>query len=211
MSRHLDNTIWTNPNYPNPISPDEDVILMVREDLAIIIYKAVGLYSIYFVLLLLRLFFEALSFSLWLNIYDFALNALGALLVAVFIIIFHNYYLSLQVITTERIIDIDQTGLFKREINSTYLDTIQDVTDKKTNLLQLFFNYGNVTTQTSGRTGSEGSGDISGFVFNNVPNPSDIAHLIQVLISQGGRDKLKQAAKYEAAELQQILNRKSFL
>jgi hypothetical protein len=208
-NQNQDSYIWDNPNYPNKTSQDEDIILLIREDIIILIFKAVGLYFIFFGLLFFRLIAISFSDRLWLYFFDFALYSIATMLTVQFLVMFHNYYLSLQIITNKRIIDIDQTGLFRREINSTSLDNIQDVTKKKTSIPQLFFNFGDVIVETAGRTGSEAKNAPNGFVFNNVPNPAEISHLIQVVREKNVNQRAIDQARIEASYLEQILHRKS--
>jgi hypothetical protein len=208
-NENLDSHIWNNSNYPNKTTDDEDVVLLIREDVIVLIFKAIGLYAIFFGFLFFRL--AAMSFNdrLWLYFFDFALYSIATILTVQFLVMFHNYYLSLQIITTNRVIDIDQTGLFRREVNSTSIENIQDVTHKKTSIVQLFFNFGDVIVETAGRTGSEAVGAPNGFVFNNVPNPAEIAHLIQVLREKNVSSRAVDQARIEAQYLEQILHRKA--
>jgi hypothetical protein len=70
------------------------------------------LYAIFFVFLILRLFVGYVEDTTMIYFFDFVMYLSASILTAVFIVVFHNYYLSLQIITNERIIDIDQRGLF---------------------------------------------------------------------------------------------------
>jgi len=203
-----DHLIWDNKNFPNKTTEDEDIILLVREDIVVLIFRAVGLYLVFFILLLLRVFAAGIGEIFWISLYDTFLFGIGLLLTVGFLVIFHNYYLSLQIITSERIIDIDQTNLFRREVSSTTISKIEDVTHKKTGILNLLFNYGDVIIQTAGRTGFEAGEGVSGFVFNNVPSPADIAHLIDTLQQKEERDDVTRNAKIQADELQKALSKK---
>jgi hypothetical protein len=211
MSAYLDSQIWNNPNYPNKTTQDEDIILLVREDISILIFKAIGLYAIFFVFLILRLFVGYVEDTTMIYFFDFVMYLSASILTAVFIVVFHNYYLSLQIITNERIIDIDQRGLFSREVNSAVLENIEDVTHRKTTVLQLFFNFGDVIVETAGRSGNEAGGGVNGFVFNNVPNPSGVAHLIEIVRQQNSTRMVNQAAEAEAKALQQVLHKKAMI
>jgi hypothetical protein len=211
MSSYLDKKIWDNPNYPNKTTESENIILVVREDIAILIFKAIGLYAIFLVFLALRLLVGFAADTVFIYFFDFVMYTAAAMLTSVFIIMFHNYYLSLQIITSERIIDVDQLGLFRREVNSAVLENIEDVTHKKRTMLQLFFNFGDVIVETAGRSGSEAPGGVNGFVFNNVPNPAGVAHLIEVVRQQNADHSVSKAARIEAEELQKVLQRKALI
>lgn len=74
-----------------------------------------------------------------------------------------NYYLDVWVITSKKIIDIDQGGLFRRKESFLYLDKIQDVTIRTSGLLPTLLNYGNIVVQTAGVSGE--------FLITGIPNP----------------------------------------
>ena len=65
-------------------------------------------------------------------------------------IIWIDFYLDEWIITTERIIDIDQRSLFSREISEFRLENVQDVTIEIPNMIATFLKYGNITIQTAG-------------------------------------------------------------
>jgi len=209
---NLDNYIWDRKSFPNKTRPDEDIILLVREDILIPIFKAIGLYLGFFLLLILR-FVLASSVDknsyVWLTAFDTFLYTLASFFLLSILFTFHNYYLSMQIITSFRIIDIDQVSLFKREVNSTAIEKIEDVTHIKKNLFNLLINYGDVIVQTAGRTGGEADTNINGFVFNNVPNPQEIANVIDQIIQTYDQDRSIDNAKKQAQALQKVLNRKT--
>lgn len=62
---------------------------------------------------------------------------------------FVDYYLDTWVVTTGRILNIEQQGLFKRVSSELNLSSIQDVTAEIKGPLQTFFKYGNVYVQTA--------------------------------------------------------------
>jgi membrane protein YdbS with pleckstrin-like domain len=61
-----------------------------------------------------------------------------------------NYYLDVWVVTSERIIDIDQQTLFHREVISARLEKIQDVHVEVGGILPTFFGYGKLILYTAG-------------------------------------------------------------
>lgn len=62
---------------------------------------------------------------------------------------FVDYYLDTWIVTTARIINVEQHGLFKRTASELNLSSIQDVTAEISGPLQTFFKYGNVYVQTA--------------------------------------------------------------
>lgn len=62
---------------------------------------------------------------------------------------FVDYYLDTWIITTARIINVEQHGLFRRTASELNLSSVQDVTSEIRGPLQTFFKYGNVYVQTA--------------------------------------------------------------
>ena len=65
-------------------------------------------------------------------------------------IIWINYYLDSWIITTDRVIYIDQKSLFYREVSEFMLDRVEDVTVEVPGMLATFLRYGNIRIQTAG-------------------------------------------------------------
>jgi uncharacterized membrane protein YdbT with pleckstrin-like domain len=61
-----------------------------------------------------------------------------------------DYYLDKLIVTNQRVIEIEQRGLFSREISSLNLENIQDVTIDTHGIIQTFFKLGDIHIQTSG-------------------------------------------------------------
>jgi hypothetical protein len=80
------------------------------------------------------------------------------------------YYLNTYVITIDRIVDINQVGLFNHTISELNLEKIEDVTSEVHGILGHIFDYGTVYVQTAGT--------VDRFEFDNVPNPGKITKVI---------------------------------
>ena len=74
-----------------------------------------------------------------------------------------DYYLDVWYVTNERIISVDQRGLFNRHISSTRLEMIQDVSVEVPGLLQTLLHFGTIRLATAGPEKS--------FVFRGVGRP----------------------------------------
>lgn len=106
------------------------------------------------------------------------LYAIGVLFVSLYYIgawlgyyhAFVDYHLDLWILTDQRIIDIEQKGLFDRVIAELNIMKVQDVTAEVHGNIQTFFDYGNVYIQTAAEQ--------QRFIFQNVPHPEEIARLI---------------------------------
>lgn len=63
-----------------------------------------------------------------------------------------NYLLDIWILTSERLIDIEQFGLFSRRISTLQIDKIQDVTVAVSGVIEEIISSGNVSVQTAGET-----------------------------------------------------------
>lgn len=85
-----------------------------------------------------------------------------------------DYYLDVWVITNERIVNIEQRGLFSRHISAHRLYRIQDVTSEVKGFLPTLLHYGDVHVQTAGPNPR--------FVFRQIPNSYDVTRKILSLV-----------------------------
>lgn len=74
------------------------------------------------------------------------------------------------VITNRHIVDVDQIGLFNRDVSTLRLEEIQDVSAKLNGVLQTTFKYGTLIIQTAGER--------ENFVFDYVPDPYGLENYI---------------------------------
>jgi uncharacterized membrane protein YdbT with pleckstrin-like domain len=205
--QNYDDLVWNKNSFPKKIEEDEDIILIIREDIVLIIYKGLSLYLGFFALLIIRVFLSNFD-SVWIFLYNSLMYGIATFLLVIFTIMFHNYYLSLQIITNKRIIDIDQKGLFRREVNSISLESIQNTTHNKNSFLKTIFNYGDVVVETSGEQTKESATGTSGVVFNNVPNPSEVANILDKIKESANDKEIEKTAKLQAEYLAQSLSKR---
>jgi len=97
--------------------------------------------------------------------------------------VFIDYYLDVWIVTTKRIIDIEQRGLFNRVVAEHSLEKIQDVTGAQKGLIQTIFKFGDVFIQTAG--------EIQRFDFHQVKNPFEVVRIINSLL-QKKEERLEQ-------------------
>ncbi len=83
---------------------------------------------------------------------------------------FVDYHLDVWVLTDQRIINIEQQGLFDRTISELNLSKVQDVTSEVHGHIQTIFDFGNVYIQTAAEQ--------QRFAFLQVPNPEEVARLV---------------------------------
>jgi membrane protein YdbS with pleckstrin-like domain len=89
---------------------------------------------------------------------------------------FIDYYLDIWVITNDRIIDMEQRGIFARTITEFDLFQIQDITTEINGLAATLFHYGNISVTTSSSN--------SGIVFYQIPDPNSIRSKIITLAEE---------------------------
>jgi uncharacterized membrane protein YdbT with pleckstrin-like domain len=106
-----------------------------------------------------------------------------------FITTFIDYYLDAWIVTNDRILNVEQHGLFSRTVSELDLARIQDVTSEVHGVLPSIFKYGFVYIQTAGEK--------ERFVFEQVPKPHEIRKHILELVE---KDQRKQAATMHPAQ-----------
>lgn len=83
---------------------------------------------------------------------------------------FTDYYLDINIVTNDRILDINQKGLFGRSVAELDLTRVQDVHSEIKGIIPTLLNYGSVEVQTAA---SE-----ENFHFEQVPGPHKVRQRI---------------------------------
>jgi uncharacterized membrane protein YdbT with pleckstrin-like domain len=83
---------------------------------------------------------------------------------------FIDYHLDIWIVTDQRVISIEQQGLFNRVISELNIGRVQDVTSEMKGKVQTFLHFGQVRIQTAGEE--------EHFVFEQVPQPDQVARVI---------------------------------
>lgn len=105
------------------------------------------------------------------RLYSLAILAASAYYLSVYLLFlsqFIDYYLDIWIVTNDRIVDIEQFGLFSRTISELDLFRIQDVTTDVHGVFPTLLGYGNVSVKTASQN--------IDIVFYNVPDPNRIRH-----------------------------------
>lgn len=165
------------------IGAEETIVRIVRRHWFDILKQ----YLIFFGLLVL-LVTAAIVFPLFLSEAEiermsplvFFVGSFLALLSWVYMaLIWIDYYLDAWIITSERIVNIEQKGLFVRHVSELKLQNIQDVTTEVEGLIPTVLNYGEVHIQTAAEQ--------TRFLFRNVPDPYAIKGEIMRLQKEAKR------------------------
>ena len=96
-----------------------------------------------------------------------------------FCIFFVDYFLDAWIITNMRILDIEQKGLFNREISECYLSNIQDITVVIDGVVPTFLNFGYLRIRTAAEKRE--------FIFQQIPDPNKVKN---VILSQYNEQRL---------------------
>ena len=83
---------------------------------------------------------------------------------------FTDYYLDINIVTNDRILDINQKGLFGRAVSELDLTRVQDVHSEIKGIIPTLLNYGKVEVQTAATE--------ENFHFDQVPNPHKVRQRI---------------------------------
>ena len=96
--------------------------------------------------------------------------------------LFLDYYLDSWIVTTRRIINIEQNGLFGRTVSELRLYRIQDVTATVNGFTKTMFNFGEVEIQTAGEK--------ERFAFEEISQPNEVAKKILELSECDRKDHI---------------------
>jgi len=96
---------------------------------------------------------------------------------------FLSWFFNVNVITDERIIDINFPSILYKDISETKIDRIQDVSAKTGGFIRSLFNFGDVAIQTAGT--------IPEIYFEAIPNPGRVSQVLNDLILEEEKEKLE--------------------
>ncbi len=158
---------------------DESVILFLRQHIIILIPKII------FGILLLFVPVTVFPFLLRVLESPIVIPAGYVIVLTVFWYVaifgylltgFMHWYFNIYIVTEERIIDIDFLFLLYKKFAEARLEKIQDISFRTGGIMATVFDFGDVMIQTAG--------ELPNFIFEKVPNPSDVVHVIGELMEQ---------------------------
>lgn len=91
-------------------------------------------------------------------------------------LIWIDYYFDIWIITSKRIINIEQKGLFMRKVSELTYDKVQDVTTSVNGVIPTIINFGDVKVQTAGNSDE--------FIFQTVSDPYNVKNMIMEQIQK---------------------------
>ncbi|MFC1597961.1 PH domain-containing protein [Patescibacteria group bacterium] len=156
--------------------PNEHVILLLRRHWTILARDVVQLAASLLlppVIIVILFLLTDIRLEPGTALYVVVVEALSLYYLFSFLAYFHDfvdYHLDIWVVTDQRIVSIEQVGLFNRVISELNMLRVQDVTSEIKGKVQTFLDYGQVHIQTAGEEAR--------FVFEQVPHPSEVAKVI---------------------------------
>ncbi len=97
-----------------------------------------------------------------------------------------DYYFDVWIVTNERIVNIEQKGLFARSISELRFSRVQDVTSSVSGLIPTMLNFGDVYVQTAAEQ--------ERFIFRQVGDPFAIKDEVMRLSREATRDDMRDLA-----------------
>jgi len=176
--------------------PNEHVLLLLRRHWSILLMHGV----VCFVLLIIPLVIDTAISELYADFHSGSFYPLFTLVFwlylmgiwTYFFVGWIDYYLDAWIVTNDRIINIEQNGLFNRVISEQRLYRIQDVTAEVKGPWKTMLNFGNVYIQTAG--------EMERFVFEDVPEPYQVKKILIELQDTAQEIEYERQAEIEAQE-----------
>lgn len=163
------------------LNGDEEIVLLLRRHWFVLVAK----YLFWAMLALVPIIAYVLVRG---SLFDFSHNALAyAVLVLVTSMyylflwvsaynIFIDYYLDLWIVTTHRIIDIEQRGLFNHVVSEQSLENVQDSQSSTQGIFSTLLDYGDVLVQSAGAKNL--------VLFQDVPDPARVSRILSKLATE---------------------------
>lgn len=173
----------------------EQILLIVRrhwfnifQNLFAVLIMVLLLFVSYFYLPFLFPIFQSDAYN---SLFMFLENLFAMIVWILFFLVWIDYYFDVWIVTNKRVVNVEQKGLFSREVSELEFEKIQDVTTEVLGIIPTFLNYGNVCIQTAGEK--------EHFTFADVADPYRIKDLIMNL--------QKELQRKERSELGSMLRR----
>lgn len=150
------------------LEQNEYVIIIARRHWFVPVLKTLGLLFS----LLIPFFFSSLFISLADSLKIIGNPAIFSMIVLIgwfFIawniafIVWTNHFLDVLIVTNLHIMDIDQIGLWHREISTVQLSKVQDISSKTEGIIASLLDYGDLEIQSAG--------SLTNFIVKGVQKP----------------------------------------
>jgi membrane protein YdbS with pleckstrin-like domain len=126
--------------------PEEKVVASYKRHPIVLV---AGFFQALAVVIIVVIFFILFGFQI-ISVVSFIIGVIAIVLISLANLFI--WYNDLYVLTDQRIIDVDQKGLFSRTVSETTLDQIQEVKVEIKGFMENVLGYGTVIVQTAGPT-----------------------------------------------------------
>ena len=179
QEEHFSKYMYSRTHFPNQ-KPNEHILMFLRRHWI----EVVKIISTNILLACI----PAIFFVIYYNYTGFVVTpvilALATLLGSAFYLFivlyaftnFVDYYLDVWIVTNQRVINIEQKGLFSRIVSEKDLGKMQDITSEVDGFFATLLNYGDVHIQTAGET--------ERFIFRQIPFADEVSRRISNLVAE---------------------------
>lgn len=182
---------------------DESVVTVIHRHWLNILQNFIVIFALILLLLggaaVLPFLFPILTTIEYRSLFLLAETFFAMFIWILFFLIWIDYYFDVWIITTKRIVNIEQRGLFSREVSEVELNKIQDVSAEVLGIIPTVFDYGNVLIQTAAEKEK--------FLFVKVPHPYKLKDVIMNLEKTGEKQTEAEKAKAEAEAIRTALEK----
>jgi len=166
----------------------EEILEVVRRHWFNIFWQFIPILAIAFALISLFTIFassllQVLSPAVLLFVGSFLFLALWMVASVIWV----DYYLDVWIITNKRVVNVEQKGLFMREVSELRYNKIQDITTEVHGFLPTMLSFGDVYVQTAGLEPR--------FLFRSVPFPYKIKDQLVALQKRIRRKGLREVSQ----------------
>lgn len=109
-------------------------------------------------------------------------------------LIWIDYYFDIWIITSERIINIEQKGMFNRRVSEMTYSKIQDISTEVKGFIPTIINYGDLKIQTAGEEEE--------FIFRTVSDPYMLKNIIMEMQRQSSISATEQLGEMIKEKIQ---------
>ena len=164
MMKSLFSILKDSPNSFEGQEKGEEVILLLRRHLFVILFP-LALFTIacFIPVILGIIFWSYFSTHNLLNLFFFVSSIWFLIIWLIAFYFLTMYTLNTIAITDHRIINSDQHGFFNRQVSELHSHRIQDVSTHTNGLIETILKFGDITVQTAGTEKQ--------FVFHQIPRP----------------------------------------
>lgn len=160
----------------------EHIVLLLRQHPGVLIPRVFVIIFMFILPVLVLPFLSVFEMEIAARdvVFGFGLMLLWVMLAITYAVItLFKWFFNVNIVTTERIIDIDFDHLFDHRVSEAQLEKIEDVSHSAVGMWAVIFDYGSVFIQTAAQQRE--------FEFRNIPRPRDVQDTINDLL------ELKQA------------------